>query len=89
MLFSLLSSLVSLVSYLFSPLSSLPSPSSFSLLRVSPSQMFPEVVAPKPVQTFPVCAEGRAVLERANDELGLAFDDWDLDFYTKVRKRGA
>ena len=49
--------------------------------------MFPEVVAPKPVQTFPVCAEGRAVLERANDELGLAFDDWDLDFYTKVRKR--
>ena len=51
--------------------------------------MFPEVVAPKPVQTFPVCAEGRAVLERANDELGLAFDDWDLDFYTKVRKRGA
>ena len=27
---------------------------------------------------------GRTALEKANIELGLAFDDWDLDFYTKL-----
>jgi phosphoribosylformylglycinamidine synthase len=39
---------------------------------------------PAPVATVPVTAEGRAALERINDELGLAFDDWDLDFYTTL-----
>jgi phosphoribosylformylglycinamidine synthase len=29
-------------------------------------------------------SEGRAALERLNDEFGLAFDDWDLDFYTAL-----
>ncbi|XP_077022032.1 phosphoribosylformylglycinamidine synthase isoform X2 [Tamandua tetradactyla] len=30
-----------------------------------------------------ILAEGRPALEKANQELGLAFDSWDLDFYTK------
>ncbi|HSG81050.1 MAG TPA: phosphoribosylformylglycinamidine synthase [Gemmatimonadota bacterium] len=38
----------------------------------------------QPEQTFqvPVMEEGRAALERINREMGLAFDDWDLDYYT-------
>ncbi len=45
---------------------------------------FASGVTPAPVSTVPVMAEGRAALERINDELGLAFDDWDLDFYTAL-----
>jgi phosphoribosylformylglycinamidine synthase len=39
---------------------------------------------PAAVATVPVLAEGKAALKRINDELGLAFDDWDLDFYTTL-----
>ena len=39
---------------------------------------------PTPVSSVPVMAEGRAALERINRDLGLAFDDWDLDFYTAL-----
>ena len=45
----------------------------------------------KPVVTVPIMAEGRDALVRINDERGLGFDDFDLDFYTdmfKVRGRG-
>lgn len=28
--------------------------------------------------------EGRAALEKVNKEMGLALDDWDLDYYTKL-----
>ncbi|XP_058415735.1 phosphoribosylformylglycinamidine synthase isoform X1 [Diceros bicornis minor] len=51
---------------------------------------------PHPVQSFSlgsipaplngpvnILAEGRSALEKANQELGLALDSWDLDFYTK------
>ena len=31
-----------------------------------------------------VMAESRAALEKVNRDLGLAFDDWDLDYYTKL-----
>ncbi|XP_077573996.1 phosphoribosylformylglycinamidine synthase [Stigmatopora nigra] len=34
-----------------------------------------------------VMGEGRAALEKANDQLGLAFDAWDLDFYTAMFQR--
>ncbi|KAB0401761.1 hypothetical protein E2I00_019974, partial [Balaenoptera physalus] len=30
-----------------------------------------------------ILTEGRSALEKANQELGLALDSWDLDFYTK------
>ncbi|XP_042772136.1 phosphoribosylformylglycinamidine synthase [Panthera leo] len=51
---------------------------------------------PRPIQSFSlrsmsaplngridILAEGRRALEKANQELGLALDSWDLDFYTK------
>uniref|UniRef100_A0A452USP7 Phosphoribosylformylglycinamidine synthase n=1 Tax=Ursus maritimus TaxID=29073 RepID=A0A452USP7_URSMA len=51
---------------------------------------------PHPIQSFSlasistplngsinILAEGRCALEKANRELGLALDSWDLDFYTK------
>ncbi|MBZ3888399.1 Phosphoribosylformylglycinamidine synthase [Sciurus carolinensis] len=51
---------------------------------------------PHPIQSFSpesipvslngsinILAEGRLALEKANQELGLALDSWDLDFYTK------
>ena len=50
----------------------------------NPLTDFASGVTPAPVGTVPVMAEGRVALERINDELGLAFDDWDLDFYTAL-----
>lgn len=38
------------------------------------------------VKTIPVLSEGRTALERINVERGLGFDDFDLDFYTKMFK---
>jgi phosphoribosylformylglycinamidine synthase len=49
-----------------------------------PLANFASGASPAPVSAVPVLAEGRAALERINDELGLAFDDWDLDFYTTL-----
>jgi phosphoribosylformylglycinamidine synthase len=45
---------------------------------------FASGVAPAPVSVVPVMTDGRRALERINDRLGLAFDDWDLDFYTTL-----
>ncbi len=45
---------------------------------------FESGISPKPVCSVPVMSEGRAALEKINHELGLAFDDWDLDFYTAL-----
>lgn len=46
-------------------------------------------VATKPQEVFEVdiLEKGRAALETANDELGLAFDSWDLDYYTSLFQR--
>ncbi|XP_057696031.1 phosphoribosylformylglycinamidine synthase isoform X2 [Corythoichthys intestinalis] len=41
----------------------------------------------QPVFEVDVLGEGRAALEKANDQLGLAFDAWDLDFYTAMFQR--
>ncbi len=49
-----------------------------------PLTSFDSGTSPSPVGTVPVMAEGRAALEHINNELGLAFDDWDLDFYTAL-----
>ena len=40
----------------------------------------------KPVVTIPIMEEGRAALEKINEEMGLGFDDFDLDYYTKLFK---
>ncbi len=39
---------------------------------------------PEPVYEVQVIEEGRSALEKINREMGLAFDDWDLDYYTDL-----
>jgi phosphoribosylformylglycinamidine synthase len=39
---------------------------------------------PAPVKTIPVLAEGRAALEAINAEMGLAFDEQDLEYYLRL-----
>lgn len=49
-----------------------------------PISTFVTGVEPRPVRRIPILEDGRPALERLNRELGLAFDDWDLDFYTRL-----
>jgi len=49
-------------------------------------QSFATDTIPAPVVTVPVMAKGRAALEEINATMGLAFDDWDLDYYTSMFK---
>jgi len=49
-----------------------------------PLTSFDVGIEPRPVTEVPVLEEGRVALERINSELGLAFDDWDLDYYTEL-----
>ncbi|XP_056132560.1 phosphoribosylformylglycinamidine synthase [Lampris incognitus] len=46
-------------------------------------------VETKPQEVFEVdiLGKGRAALETANNDLGLAFDSWDLDYYTALFQR--
>jgi phosphoribosylformylglycinamidine synthase len=48
----------------------------------APLQTFATGISPDPVRLVRVMEEGRKALEDINLELGLAFDDWDLDYYT-------
>jgi phosphoribosylformylglycinamidine synthase len=52
-----------------------------------PLTSFATGAEPQPVFEVPVLEQGRAALERINRELGLAFDDWDLDYYTELFAR--
>ncbi len=47
-------------------------------------QTFDVGVTPEPVFVVPVIEEGRAALERINQQMGLGFDAWDLDYYTRL-----
>ncbi len=49
-----------------------------------PLTTFETGTSPEPVRTVPLLEEGRAALERINREMGLAFDEWDLDYYTRL-----
>jgi phosphoribosylformylglycinamidine synthase len=49
-----------------------------------PLASFASGVVPEPVCDVPLLAQGRRALERINRELGLAFDDRDLDYYTDL-----
>ena len=51
-----------------------------------PLSSFDTGATPNPVKTIPIMAEGRAALEKINKEMGLGFDDFDLDYYTKIFK---
>ena len=50
----------------------------------SPLATFETGVKPEPVFEVPLIQEGRPALERINKAWGLAFDDWDLDYYTDL-----
>ncbi|MEJ2203412.1 MAG: phosphoribosylformylglycinamidine synthase [Gemmatimonadota bacterium] len=50
----------------------------------TPLESFETGMVPDAVFEIPVREEGRAALERVNREMGLAFDDWDLDYYTDL-----
>ncbi|TNM87451.1 hypothetical protein fugu_005672 [Takifugu bimaculatus] len=52
-----------------------------------PITSFAVEMKPQPVFEVDILAEGRAALERANHDLGLAFDSWDLDYYTSMFQR--
>ncbi|XP_037743223.1 phosphoribosylformylglycinamidine synthase isoform X5 [Chelonia mydas] len=52
-----------------------------------PIRSFAVATHPAPTWHVDVLGGGRTELERANQELGLAFDSWDLDFYTELFKK--
>ncbi|XP_014667917.1 PREDICTED: LOW QUALITY PROTEIN: phosphoribosylformylglycinamidine synthase-like [Priapulus caudatus] len=49
-----------------------------------PLSSFDLNVKPEPWYEVDVIGQGRSAMELASTKLGLAFDDWDLDFYTKL-----
>ena len=51
-----------------------------------PVTSFDSGVAVVPVMTVPIMEEGKGALMRINDERGLGFDDFDLNFYTDLFK---
>jgi phosphoribosylformylglycinamidine synthase len=51
-----------------------------------PLTTFESGVVTKPVRTIPIIEEGRKALEDINNEMGLGFDDFDLDYYTNLFK---
>lgn len=42
------------------------------------------VLAPEAVKIVPVLERGRVALEEINRELGLGFDEWDIDYYLNL-----
>jgi phosphoribosylformylglycinamidine synthase len=51
---------------------------------LEPLTSFETGMTPDPVFPIPVLEEGRSALEKVNRDLGLAFDEWDLDYYTEL-----
>ena len=51
---------------------------------LEPLSSFESGMSPEPVFSIPLLEEGRVALERVNRELGLAFDEWDLNYYTDL-----
>ena len=47
-------------------------------------ETFEHGIKPEPVREIPVVERGRMALEHENRSMGLAFDDWDLDYYTRL-----
>lgn len=52
-----------------------------------PVRSFQISVRPENVYEVDVMGQGRAALETANTQLGLAFDSWDLDYYNDLFQR--
>lgn len=52
-----------------------------------PKNSFDESLPAKELwHTVPILSEGKSALEKINTKLGLAFGDWDIDFYTNLFK---
>jgi phosphoribosylformylglycinamidine synthase len=51
---------------------------------VDPLTTFATGIQPEATLEVPLVEEGRVALERLNREMGLAFDEWDLDHYTDL-----
>jgi len=51
-----------------------------------PLTTFDNGAQPEPVATIPIMEKGRAALEKINEEKGLGFDDFDLNYYTELFK---
>ncbi|XP_046394022.1 phosphoribosylformylglycinamidine synthase [Ischnura elegans] len=51
-----------------------------------PIESFNLGIVPQPWFEVDIMGKGRKALEEVNANLGLAFDDWDLDFYTNMFK---
>ncbi|MCX7988720.1 MAG: phosphoribosylformylglycinamidine synthase [Thermodesulfovibrio sp.] len=45
---------------------------------------FSHGIVPKTIRIVPVLEDGRTALEKINQELGLGWDDWDIDFYLRL-----
>lgn len=50
----------------------------------TPLTTFVNGIVPEPVRIVPVLAQGKAALVNLNATKGLGFDEWDIDFYTKM-----
>ena len=55
---------------------------------LTPLTSFEAGVETKEIQWVPIMEEGRAALEKINDEMGLGFDEWDLNYYTELFQVG-
>jgi phosphoribosylformylglycinamidine synthase len=49
-----------------------------------PLTSFESGAQPDPLEFVPLIEEGRKVLEDLNERMGLAFDEWDLNYYSDV-----
>ncbi len=50
-------------------------------LYPAPLNSFETDIKPEPVYEVPLIEEGRAALERINRQMGLGFDQWDIEYY--------
>jgi phosphoribosylformylglycinamidine synthase len=50
----------------------------------APLQSFETGLVPEKVETVPLIEQGRGALEELNRTMGLAFDEWDLDYYSDI-----
>ena len=53
---------------------------------LAPLTTFDNGATAEPVRTVPIMEQGRKALETINEEKGLGFDDFDLDYYTQIFK---
>ena len=53
---------------------------------LAPLKSFATDTVPAKVEVIDIMNGGREALSKVNDEMGFAFDEWDLDYYTKMFK---